>query len=564
MKKIIALLICLIMALAVSACVAPPSPTGNMLEIHLVAKGYGKLWLENLIEAFKEDTDINVYLRETGTDDTFAANQVRNNTDIDIFITTNNTVFQQLAQKNFAPGYDKCWLDLSDVFDMKAEGYTESAENPNLKIKDIYDPDLLKAATFTDGKQYLMHHTTRVVGMVYHKTLLDETNAKLEDAGQPLLEIPRTTYEMWDLFERILDLKDESVPDDYRLDDFVYPFLHYNTMSPIPHLPWWGQYDGKAAMDNYVVGKDINGNYSPEFMRSDGKLYSIQNLINIFSPQYSNTTDKSAFFKDAQVNFLKKRAFFMFNGDWLEREVSQDFTFRGEVAFMKLPVMSEVMLNDRIKADFPEGITPANDEKLSKVIKFIDDFMAEHPNDCFDENGLLNIADKTAVINQEGLNILPATLDYLTESRRFTYSSQADDAVVFAPVYTKQAAEVKQFLQYMYSKKAQEIMMEAAYGLMCPVRVDMSQFDYYSDNPTALALSKLEVYKTGYVFSQFNTSPMRHLGGIHMVNFWNAYSEVSGKTAQAVLDKLYNDIKDRYPSIYNLAFGETWVNPYLN
>lgn len=573
MKKIsvIAVILCAVLMCSIFASCGDPGPKQGTILIHVVEKGYGRTWLENIAEAFKDKFDIEVDILESGLDDNFASLQVRRNTDIDIFITTSNLALPKLAIKNYAPKHDKCWLDLSDVFNAPAEGYEEAEENPNLKIKDIYDPLLMQAATYTDGKQYVMHHTTRLTGLVYNKTMWDSYNAKLRAAGQAEFELPKTTEELWALFDRILDLKHSSVPPDYRIPEGVYAYLYTSVdYSIMAYMPWWAQYEGKENMDNYVMGKDENGEYSPQFYGSAGKLYSYKNLQTLIrgssngKGKYSSDNDQSANFKQGQINFLRGAAFFMFNGDWFEREAYADYNFNGDIAYIRLPVVSEIMLNPKIKDDFSGGMTSANDAKLSNVIEFIDEYIDDNVNkpDLFDENGHLNIENKQTAIS--ALNVSVSTFDFITEARRYSHDTQADAAVLQVPVYTNAKDEVKLFLQYMYSKEAQEIMMQSAYGLMCPIRVNMEQFDYFKNIPTSFSLSKLNLWETGSVIARnMNYSKLNYLGGMeYYAGSSFAYSLFAGKNYQQVFETSRDEQYELYKDAYKKAFGEEWVDPY--
>lgn len=323
------------------------------------------------------------------------------------------------------------------------------------------------------------------------------------------------------------------------------------------------KYEGKAAMDNYVMGKDESGKFSPLFFGSDGKKYSYINMERFVEGGYTSEFDRDADFRAGQINFLKGAAFFMFNGDWLEREASDLYDFNEKVAFLRLPVLSEIVLNSKISADFPGGMNEANDQKLSKVIKFIDDFIKDN-QDCFDQNGWLNIADKAAAIQEAQLDISVNTLNFITDARRFSHDTMADAAVLQVPVYTKEANEVKEFLKFMYSKQAQDLMMEYAFGLMCPIRVDMNQFDYYTQSPTAFSASKVELWRTGHVISSnMNYSPMNYLGGMLLyVGSSFAYSCFDGKDAETAFQEAYTRSVKSYPDEYEKAFGEEWDNPY--
>lgn len=133
--KLLAFTLCIVILLASFIGCRPPDERveDGTIQIHVVEKGYGRDWIEILGEAFTEKTGIEVKVLESGMDDTYASLQLRQNTDIDIFITTENKAFKSLVIKNYVSNHEKCWLDLSDVFDAPAEGYVELGRKSRFK-----------------------------------------------------------------------------------------------------------------------------------------------------------------------------------------------------------------------------------------------------------------------------------------------------------------------------------------------------------------------------------------------------------------------------------------------
>ena len=495
---------------------APLTP--DTVRIHVVSKGYGADWEREVAKGFTAKTGIPAAVVETGQDDGYPGLAVQNPSlnQIDIFFPTENYVFSQLAQNNFVPGYEKAWADLTDVYEAPAEGYKELQANPGLKIKDIVNKEIYDAFTYKDSKQYMMGYATSVCGLLYNKKLWGETNAKL--GGEPLA-LPRTTAEMDALFKRIKDLRDAGTTTAY-----AYTYSGGNDYTEILINGWWAQYDGKEKAYAALEGKYLEYNpatgiyddkgYSPKIFDTDGRQYAFQSAINMFKTGYTDTLDSAKSFTLAQVGFLQGDAFFMANGDWLEREASRQFNPEDtEIEFIKLPVVSQIVNHPAITAN-----DTMNEAQLSGVIKWIDDGEPAGSKPAFHEK----------------------TLNFLRDARKFNGQSQAFARVAHIPVYSPRLESAKKFLKYMYSKEGQEIMMKKAYGTMCPINADMSQFDYYSQGASAMAKSKLNLFQNSYAFGANNATPMQYLGKLSFNRFQDTNKPHAWTNAAAIRSYEYN------------------------
>ena len=515
--KLMAVALCAVMAIAAFAGCDKKGEiniTPETVRIAVVSKGYGSDWEKEMCKAFKAETGIDAVVVKTGQDDGLPGLAVKQGPNqkekdmIDIFFPTENYVHSQLSQPGFIPGWSgTAWADLTDVYESPAVGYKESETNPNLKIKDIIDPDFYKAFTYKDNKQYVMSYATSVCGLVYNKTLWNATNAKL---GSDPLVLPRTTAEMFTLFSRIVSLPNNVTT------AYPYSYSGGNDYTEMITLGWWAQYDGKEVIDLALEGKYKNPTtgvitYSPEFFNTDGRLYAVKNSIGLFGSGYTDPLDQQKPYSNAQLDFLSGNAFFNANGDWLEREVSKQFNpGEADVEYIKLPVVSEIVLHPDVSADFAGGMTPGNETKLQNIIGYIDanfNLSAEIPG------GQLSSAAMA-------LGISEGALKHIVTARKFNGYSQGTCRVVHVTPYTPRLESAKEFLRFMYSKKGQEVMMKSAFGTMCPIKVDMTQFDYFNGSPTDMSKSKIKIfqesYPIGYLSSQHQ---MQYLGGLSFNRF---------------------------------------------
>lgn len=491
-KKSIAIVLVLIMLLTVMAgCSSPQggtsggsgeSATPATLQIGVENKGYGDQFAHKLAEAFEAKTGIDTMVVKSNSSDWTDTSMLAGskNNDIDVIFDINNLAMKNLATAYYVDECERLYADLSDIYDAKLEGY-----NTDKTLKEMVFPYSLEACTwggadkgYGDGKQYFVNWAAGVEGIVYNKSLFTKYG----------FSVPKTTDEMFALMDQMKTINNGS----YAVNDegyTVYPFsfsgkanyLHY------PQLVWWAQYDGIDTFNNILQGKDANGNYTAESQKTIGKLSSFTIVADMLSSEnrYVDPNSSSYSFTDAQVFFLAEQAFMMSTGDWLEREMSTNFEGNMEIAFMRIPVNSDIIANCT-------SIT--SDEQLSEVISYIDGDTAEKPAFVSD-----------------------ADLAYV-KSARSMYCSEGNQHICYIPAYSNNIDAAKQFIQFMLSKEGQEIMLQYSYGNMAMLNVDSTQFNYYS-SLSNLQKSKLEIMQGngGATFVGKNyVHPMYYAGGMEL------------------------------------------------
>ena len=444
------------------------------VQIGVVSKGYGNEFAQSLADAYNElNTGVKVTVKKTTPTATYQDTQLqlgKKKNNIDIFFTVTNTVF---STQGDATLYH--WADLSDVYDSAAVGYAEA--DGTKTIEDLLDPSFVGDFTYTDGKQYSMPWTSGVVGLLYNKTKWDTTNANLKNAGKEELTLPKTTDEMFALFERIktADVKTASG------NAYAFSYSGQNSYMHFMFNSLWPQYEGKTASENFFEGKNEAGTYTADIYNTKGREYAydvVRSMI-LKSNGYVNDGDSSQTYDLEQLSFLRGNALFSCNGDWMEREASAKFNpGDADVVLLRTPVMSAIVNNDKIKADFT-GTDAEKDAKLSAIVSFIDE-------NYIDGNGAPSEADATA------LGVSLTTLEFINHARLVRHT--LPDFVAVIPEYSNELSEAKDFLKFMYSKAGQEIVMQETYGCGAPLTVDFSQMDYYK-NGTYYTRSRLDLIK---------------------------------------------------------------------
>ena len=505
------------------------------VQIGVVSKGYGNEFAKSLAEEYnKLHTDVKVTVKKTTPTPTYQDSQLqlgKKKNDIDIFFTVTNTIF---ATQGDATLYH--WADLSDVYDSAAVGYTEA--DGTKTIEDLLDNAFVRDFTYTDGKQYSMPWTSGVVGLLYNKTKWNATNTNLKNAGKEELTLPKTTDEMFALFEKIktADVKAASG------NAYAFSYSGQNSYMHFMFNSLWPQYEGKTASENFFEGKNEQGVYTADIYNTKGREYAydiVRSMI-LKSNGYVNDGDSSQTYDLEQLSFLRGNAFFSCNGDWMEREASAKFNpGDADVAILRTPVMSEIVNNDKIKADFT-GTDAEKDAKLSAIVAFIDE-------NYIDGDSAPSEADAAT------LGVSLTTLEFINHARLVRHT--LPDFVAVIPEYSNELNEAKDFLKFMYSKAGQEIVMQETYGCGAPLTIDYSQMDYYK-NGTSYTRSRLDLIKESIPYGNAMNFPMEYLGRIQAcaeLKIASAFGTAGPKTAATFVKEEYDGYKTTWETKMELA-----------
>ena len=505
------------------------------VQIGVVSKGYGNEFAKSLAEEYnKLHTDVKVTVKKTTPTPTYQDSQLqlgKKKNDIDIFFTVTNTIF---ATQGDATLYH--WADLSDVYDSAALGYTEA--DGTKTIEDLLDNAFVRDFTYTDGKQYSMPWTSGVVGLLYNKTKWNATNTNLKNAGKEELTLPKTTDEMFALFEKIktADVKAASG------NAYAFSYSGQNSYMHFMFNSLWPQYEGKTASENFFEGKNEQGVYTADIYNTKGREYAydiVRSMI-LKSNGYVNDGDSSQTYDLEQLSFLRGNALFSCNGDWMEREASAKFNpGDADVAILRTPIMSEIVNNDKIKADFT-GTDVEKDAKLSAIVAFIDEHYIDGDSAPSEEDAAT-------------LGVSLTTLEFINHARLVRHT--LPDFVAVIPEYSNELNEAKDFLKFMYSKAGQEIVMQETYGCGAPLTIDYSQMDYYK-NGTSYNRSRLDLIKESIPYGNAMNFPMEYLGRIQAcaeLKIASAFGTAGPKTAATFVKEEYDGYKTTWETKMELA-----------
>lgn len=505
------------------------------VQIGVVSKGYGNEFAQSLADAYnKLNTGVKVTVKKTTPTATYQDTQLQlgeKKNDIDIFFTVTNTVFATQGDQTL-----NHWADLSDVYDSVVTGYKES--DGKKTIEDLLDPSFVSNFTYSDGKQYSMPWTSGVVGLLYNKTKWDATNTNLKNAGKAELTLPKTTDEMFALFDRIKTDEVKSASG----NAYAFSYSGQNSYMHFMFNSLWPQYEGQQASENFFEGKNEEGTYTADIYNTKGREYAydiVRNMI-MKSNGYVNDGDSSQTYDLEQLSFLRGNAFFSCNGDWMEREASAKFKpGDADVELLRTPVMSEIVNNDKIKADFT-GSDAEKDAKLSAIVSFID-------TNYIDGDKEPSEADAAT------LGVSLTTLEFVHHARLARHT--LPDFVAVVPEYSAELEEAKDFLKFMYSKEGQEIVMKETYGCGAPLTIDYSQMDFYQ-NGTFYTRSRLDVIKESIGYGNAMNYPMEYLGRIMAcaeLDIASAFGSSAPKTAVEFMKEEYDEYKKTWKTKMELA-----------
>lgn len=486
-KRIVAILAATSMAvMALTGCNLGKAPTtevsGDTLQIGIVAKGYGDEFAKQLAAAYEAKTGIKTEVVKSNANGDWVNGQLlagAKNNDIDVIFDISPRLMRNVAVSNYVEGYDRAYVDLSDIYDKVPEGY-----DTDKTLEELISPYALAASTwggeeegYGDGKQYFAVYTTGVEGLVYNADLFAEYK----------LEIPKTTNQLFELMDQIKNLKAENK--DGRT---IYPYVYSGKANYSNYLgvAWWAQFDGEDVFYNMLEGKDASGTYSADSLKSPGKL-SAMTIVSRILDSDNGYTDEQCYtqnFTDAQMKFLDGQAFMMSTGEWVEREMSSNFEGQNlNIQLMRVPINSDIILQcDSVKSD----------DQLVEAITYIDG-EGEKPS-------YLSDADEARLKEARGI-----------------ICSEGNQHVAYIPAYSNMAQEAKDFLAFMYSKEGQEIMLQYSYGNMAPLSVDVTKFDNYA-TLSAFQKSKYEMQTSEIGFNLVGNCyyhPMAYAGSVE--TFYN-------------------------------------------
>ncbi len=448
------------------------------LSIMIQNAGYGYKWLVSIADDYEKETGIAVDVVPSalvGKIGTSMLSPERNNTDLYFNVGEIELGYIDEGPKA-VKGYDKVFVDLSDLYNEKLEGYEgEVTLNNSL-------PEYIKKAStyFGDGKQYTLCWSGTYNSIVYNVDLFEKYN----------YTIPNTTNELIELCEKIKAGNHKSAN-----NNTIYGFVFYEDYFCTDATVWMAQLLGHENYWKFEAGQNPEGVYTPDIYKSKEFFSGAQLMETLVSYNngYANPNCTSYTFTQSQMKFLEGEAFMMPNGDWLEREMEASFK-PGElnIKFMKQPINSELV-------DYLD--TVETDAELSELITYIDNGKTGELSKAYSEKDIARV-----------------------EEARNMIATQAQIHRISIPSYSDNIEGAKDFLRYLLSYEQQLKMLEKSYGNCVPINYDYSSTDVYK-NLSTFSKSRFENIKGNKLYiGMCYFSPMRLRGGLA---WYNSISETN-------------------------------------
>lgn len=483
MKKILVILMALVVGMSISftGCKKKIPNDAQTLQIYVANFGYGYDWLEEISDAFVEQSWVKEkYPDLKRSDIVYEHNSDRAYAVDRILQGSSNTIDLFFAVSTGADSYEKEYSKGQSYFENLEGLYGSTVPGENVTVSKKLDDNFLKMSTFTrlDGTTtyYGLPWVSGMQGLLYNKTAFD-------NAG---IEVPKTTDEL-------VDITCSDV-----LGAGKTPFIFSskeNYWTCTMFLIWWAQYEGLDNYSNFYQGivVDENGKktMSADVYAQQGRLRSLEVIEDLIMYPTENIHDNvnTLTYTQAQARFLIGQGLMMPNGDWFETEMSrtkEEDNVTDEFTFMPSPVISSIT---------EQLDTSITDSQLSDIIGLIDE-------------GAKSAADVASVAT-----ITEDDFDKLYQARKLVLPVGNHNAYI--PSYATAKELAKDFLLFMATDTACRIFIDATNGASMPFKYDVETKDPELYNSLAiLQKDRLTMQKDAVYMLNENTWAGCYYGGI--------------------------------------------------
>lgn len=538
------------------------------LEIYIEKMGYGVDWLDDIIEAFKQEQwvkdkypNLNIPKPEARVNQGSATQRViagaKSNTADLLFGTTTATGWIYRSDEESSN-----FEELSDVYNSEVPGETgvifKEKMLPSIRSW-VEQPDLSKADTDPDAKVYhVFPWINGYIGMLYNKDNLDKL------LGKDNYTMPRTTDEWMEMVRSIIKVqKDKGL--DNTDDAFINPFIYAPVMYWGASVStWWAQYETRSGYEKYFLGTArINGRdqLSPKVLEQKGKLRSFQTIESFVgapgidgeagTEEIYDKVDEDSFkaqntFDRIQVKYINGQGVFMPNGDWFDLEMRNavEAGKGSDITYMKLPIISAVSeklsyykAGDTVFDKNADGTTKEGDA-TRKVYDELLRKLVDHVDGKCDKN------EVEALYTAKGKSIdrLDADIEHIREARHLMAPVEGHEA--FIPSYATAKDIAKDFLRFMATDKAIRIFAESTKGCSTAFSYNViAQNPDLYDTFTDIQKQRLSMVQNGGISMPVKASyRLAMLGGLDMSRYpsgsieVNFSSESGRKTAEEMVN----------------------------
>ena len=355
------------------------------INVRLYKAGFGDLFLYELKQKFeqvyaKEGYKVNILKPSSSSSGTPMVQEMSRGykkTQIDLYVT--GAIWPNHVSK--AGQYGEVCEDLEDlVFNQTAIGY--DGKETDKKISELMNADLVPFLRADDGTMYGFSWAQTSAGMVVN-------TSKLADYG--ITELPRTTNEMFECFEVILNganglgtsAETKTYPVTYNLAEGAGGATTYQISA---FKQWIAQYDIDWYNEHLrMQTENADGTWTD--MQDGWKVFEDGRITDVLEVSAQFMADKYAA-PNSTVHDLDQaqglimaendgrgnNAVFMLNGDWFLNEIKANYKNQlHDISFMNVPVISAYgvkLMGAGTRLNLADNVC---DDVLSLACKFVDE-----------------------------------------------------------------------------------------------------------------------------------------------------------------------------------------------
>lgn len=461
--------------------------------------GYGKAWLDAIIENFKQEDwvkekypELNIPRPQSNSERMYPVDQITSGkTSIDLFFA--GTCQPYYYSMTGADG-NSYFEELSDLYETKVFG--ENVTFGEKMNDEFYKSYKVKA----NGKEgyYSAPWAQGPWGLFYNQA------AVTEKLGADY-KMPVTTNGLLQMCGALKAGANPKVP---------FVFCAAEDYQKFIVETWWAQYEGAENYERFWYGVDENDMLSPdEFvpMKQKGKLRALEALEALIGKDSGNThqyvNDMS--FTMAQTHLLEGEGVMQVNGDWILNEMSgiADEEMLSRISMMKTPVVSGIVERlsfygtEKDYSELTDAEKSALDAKLQAIIAEVDAGAAKSEIEGVSANDF-------AIVK---------------EARNMVNIINGHDALI--PSYATAKGLAKDFLLYMATDKSLNTYAGVTGGCQLAYEYDIEEKDpeLYA-GLLGMHKEKIDMMKNGVVKPFESMYELQYAG---MVQAFPSYDNVS-------------------------------------
>lgn len=479
------------------------------IEMYVMDAGYRTEAFFELAEAFKlEFPKISIKVTPvSGINEKLTSELSRKGSNVDLWFAGEQNIIRLVEKSSSCP-----LTDLTDLMQMTAYGEEKTLEeklNPRYRYYDTYE-----------DRYYSISWVYGACGLVYNANYLSEA------------EEPKTTKQLISLVKEVAAGKHEGIPSSVK--PLIWSGGNAAGYMSYAVETWKAQYMGVDKYDAMVNYFD-NGEYTYELLNDNGVLYAYETAKSLSDPAYSVNGSNGFQHTPAQQDFLRGKALFMPNGDWLETEMknsldASDSSITNNIKILPTPIVSE--LGEKLRLGGANGSSEQHETMLINLVTAIDEGKTDEE------------------IKTEYPSLSDAQILAVRKARKVVYTLGASHRL-YIPSSSDAKEACYDFVRFMASDRGIEIFRKYA-GSHSPFE--------YTVKPTDEELSVFQQSQDkvlngcDLIYDTITKSPIRAYCTIDSdTGAFAEFFENSSKTAEEMRSNYYNNVATKWTAMKLIA-----------